>query len=147
VSACDGKGETECEARKRQGGYIRVAIVVDGGGQRDGGVVIVESDPRNSGARGKKRDDGLERGAVWCRSGGRATRDDDGVNTPVISLKCTWVQPRAEALTIVRYARENERERERERERDSLPYQKGMLANKSIISFQQLGMFQFYEVT
>jgi len=108
VSACDGKGETECEARRRQGRYVHVAIIVgivDGGGQRDGGVVVVVvvvgGDPRNSEARGKKRDDGLERGAAWCRSGGRATRDDDGVNTPVISLKCTWVQPRAEALTVV----------------------------------------------
>lgn len=105
------KGRRKCEGQRRQGGYVHVAVVVivDGGGtatvaslsSRRRRCVVIGGDLRNSGARGKKRDDGLERGAAWCRSGGRVTRDDDGVNTPVISLKCTWVQPRAEALTIV----------------------------------------------
>ncbi|KYM95190.1 hypothetical protein ALC62_14100 [Cyphomyrmex costatus] len=120
-SAYDGKGGD------KGGGYIHVAVVVIVG---DGSVVILasssvssSSSSSSSGAtsgtagREEKREmmgwKGERRGAEAVE--GRVTRDDDGVNTPVISLKCTWVQPRAEALTIVALEKMRERERERER--------------------------------
>lgn len=89
-----------------------------------------------TGGQKREREDELERGAAWYRSGGRVTRDDGGVNTLVISLKCTWMQPRAE----VRCYRYSVPERERERETE-LYRARNRVARENIDDFFPRGYF------
>lgn len=112
--------------------------------QCDGGVVVLDAavvvvvvvvddvggdlrEWRTVGREEEERDDGSERGAAECKSGGRVTRGDGGVNTPVISLKCTWVQPRAEA----RYYRRVTLKREKEGEGGELHRARNRVAHEN----------------
>lgn len=117
-----GKGETERKAQRRARGIrTRCRPRHSRRWQRDGGVVDVVTDDggdlreRWTVGREEKRettDRKRERRAAEAVEGWR--RDDGGVNTPVISLKCTWVQPRAEARCYRRAALEEEKDIERE---------------------------------
>lgn len=129
--------------KRRRGEYVHVIV--------DGNATMASSSPPSSsssssdrrgrspvivnGARGKKRETAdRKRERTCCRSGGRVTRDDGRVNTPVISLKCTWVQPKH--VTIVLHG---EKERELYCVRNRITYKNKYRWS----SFSYQGMFQF----